>query len=67
MDRMACINLPVFKVQLLLRRYPDWRNQPVAVVDVNSGREIEGLLMFHGSVSLVLRDDLSESVSQSGL
>ncbi len=35
MDRMACINLPVFMVQLLLRRHPDWRNQPVAVVDVD--------------------------------
>ena len=35
MDRMACINLPVFMVQLLLRRHPHWKNQPVAVVDVD--------------------------------
>ena len=35
MDRMACINLPVFTVQLLLRRFPAWKNQPVAVVDVD--------------------------------
>ena len=35
MDRMACINLPVFTMQLLLRRYPDWKNQPVAVVDAD--------------------------------
>ena len=35
MDRMACINLPVFAVQLLLRRHPDWKDQPVAVVDVD--------------------------------
>ena len=32
-DRMACINLPVFPIQLLLRRHPDWHNRPVAVVD----------------------------------
>ncbi|UCF93444.1 MAG: DNA polymerase Y family protein [Desulfobacterales bacterium] len=32
MDRMACVNLPVFPVQLLLRRHPDWGKQPVAVV-----------------------------------
>lgn len=33
MDRTACVNLPVFPVQLLLRRHPDWEDQPVAVVD----------------------------------
>ena len=33
MDRTACINLPVFPVQLLLRRHPDWKRHPVAVVD----------------------------------
>ena len=32
-DRMACINLPVFPIQLLLRQNPDWCNRPVAVVD----------------------------------
>ncbi len=35
MDQMACINLPTFTVQLLLRRHPDWKHQPVAVVDVD--------------------------------
>lgn len=35
MDRMACLNLPVFPVQLLLRRHPDWKDQPVAVVDAD--------------------------------
>jgi protein ImuB len=35
MDRTACINLPVFMVQLLLRRHPDWKNQPVAVVEAD--------------------------------
>lgn len=33
MDRMACLNLPVFPIQLLLQKHPDWRNGPVAVVD----------------------------------
>jgi len=32
-DRTACVNLPVFPVQLLLRRHPEWRKHPVAVVD----------------------------------
>lgn len=35
MDRTACINLPFFPVQLLLRRHPDWSDQPVAVVDAD--------------------------------
>jgi protein ImuB len=33
MDRMACVDLPVLPLQLLLRRHPDWRTHPVAVVD----------------------------------
>ena len=33
MDRMACVDLPAFPLQLLLRRHPDWREHPVAVVD----------------------------------
>ena len=32
-DRMACVDLPAFPLQLLLRRHPDWRDHPVAVVD----------------------------------
>jgi protein ImuB len=35
MNRMACVNLPEFPVQLLLCRYPDWKNEPVAVVDTD--------------------------------
>jgi protein ImuB len=31
-DRLACVNLPVFPLQLLLRRYPEWISSPVAVV-----------------------------------
>ena len=33
MDRMACVELPAFPLQLLLRRHPDWDGRPVAVVD----------------------------------
>ena len=33
MDRMACVDLPTFPLQLLLRRRPDWQSCPVAVVD----------------------------------
>jgi protein ImuB len=33
MDRMACIDLPAFPLQLLLRRHGEWRDRPVAVVD----------------------------------
>ena len=33
MDRTACIDLPAFPLQLLLRRHPDWRTHPAAVVD----------------------------------
>ena len=32
-DRMACVDLPAFPLQLLVRDHPDWRGQPVAVVD----------------------------------
>ena len=30
---MACVELPAFPLQLLLRRHPDWAGRPVAVVD----------------------------------
>lgn len=30
--RLACVDLPVFPLQLLLRRHPDWVGYPVAVV-----------------------------------
>lgn len=33
MDRTACVDLPEFPLQLLLRRHPDWRGHPVAVVE----------------------------------
>jgi protein ImuB len=33
--RTACVDLPAFPLQLLLRRHPDWRGLPVAVVDAD--------------------------------
>ncbi len=33
MDRMACVDLPAFPLQLLLRCHPDWRARPAVVVD----------------------------------
>ncbi|MCP3981000.1 MAG: DNA polymerase Y family protein [bacterium] len=33
MDRMACVDLPAFPLQLLLQDHPDWRDCPAAVVD----------------------------------
>ena len=33
MDRMACVELPAFALQLLLKRHPEWVDRPVAVVD----------------------------------
>ena len=33
MDRMACVELPAFPLQLLLRRHPDRDGRPVVVVD----------------------------------
>ena len=33
MDRMGCVDLPAFPLQLLLQQHPEWRDHPVAVVD----------------------------------
>lgn len=32
MDRLACVSVPAFPLQLLLRRHPEWVAHPVAVV-----------------------------------
>lgn len=32
MDRLACVDLPAFPLQLLLRRHPEWRSYPAAVI-----------------------------------
>jgi protein ImuB len=31
-DRLACVDLPAFALQLLLKRHPEWRAYPAAVV-----------------------------------
>ena len=36
MDRTACIDLPAFPLQLLLRTHPDWRGHPAAVVEADT-------------------------------
>ncbi|MBI3448619.1 MAG: DNA polymerase Y family protein [Acidobacteria bacterium] len=33
MDRLACVDLPAFPLQLLLREHPDWTDRPAAVVN----------------------------------
>lgn len=32
MDPLACVDVPAFPLQLLLRQHPEWREHPVAVV-----------------------------------
>lgn len=32
MDRLACVNLPAFPLQLLCMRHPEWRGHPTVVV-----------------------------------
>ncbi len=32
MDRLACVDLPAFALQLLKRQHPEWQGQPAAVV-----------------------------------
>lgn len=34
-DRLACVSLPAFPLQLLLRRHPEWIAHPAAVVDAD--------------------------------
>ncbi len=36
MDLLACVEVPAFPLQLLLRKHPSWRSHPVAVVDKDS-------------------------------
>jgi protein ImuB len=40
MDRIACINLDEFPLQLLLRRQPEWSIHPTAVVDRDSAQGV---------------------------
>ncbi len=36
MPRLACINLPEFPLQILLRQHPAWRREAVAVISVDT-------------------------------
>ena len=38
MDQTACIDLPAFPLQLLLRKHPDWREHPAGVVEADGDR-----------------------------
>ncbi|MCC6156541.1 MAG: DNA polymerase Y family protein [Deltaproteobacteria bacterium] len=33
MARLACVDLPAFPLQVLLRRHPEWKDRPAVVVD----------------------------------
>ena len=33
LDRLACVELPAFPLQCLLKQHPDWAGEPVVVVD----------------------------------
>ena len=43
MDRMACVDLSEFPLQLLLVRRPDWRTHPAVVVDRETA---QGLILW---------------------
>lgn len=40
MDRTACVDLPAFPLQILLKRHPDWHTAPAAVVDRDTPRGV---------------------------
>lgn len=52
MDRTACVELPAFPLQLLLRRHPDWREVPAAVVDQDRP---QGKLLWVNEAARALR------------
>ncbi len=66
MVRMACVDLPAFPLQILLKRRPEWRDQAAAVVDedrpqgmllwvnerARAGRILPGM-RYAGALSLV--------------
>ncbi len=41
--RLACVDLPAFPLQLLLRRHPEWRGYPAAVVAED---KLQGLILW---------------------
>jgi protein ImuB len=42
-DRLGCVDLAAFPLQLLLQRHPDWRIRPAAVVDCDKP---QGLILW---------------------
>lgn len=52
MDRMACVELPAFPLQLLLKRHPDWAGRPVAVVDRDKP---QGLVLWANDLARAAR------------
>ncbi len=54
MDRVACINLDEFPLQLLLGRHPDWRALPVAVVDRENAQGVVLWVNRHARVRRIL-------------
>ena len=72
MDRLACIDLPAFPLQLLLRRHPEWARSPAAVVDED--RPLGRILVIGGihgdeysSVSVVFKWMDILNIHHSGL
>jgi protein ImuB len=52
MDRMACVDLPALPLQLLLKRHPDWRVRPAAVVDCDKP---QGVILWVNERARALR------------
>jgi protein ImuB len=76
MDRMACVDLPSFPLQLLLRRHPDWRARPAVVVDADKpqgvvlwvnerARSFRILPGMRYAAALTLADDLRATIVPS--
>lgn len=52
MDRLACVDLPAFPLQLLCRRHPDWARYPVVVVDAD---EPTGVILWANEAARAAR------------
>jgi len=75
--RIACVDLPAWPLQLLLRRHPDWRHGPAAVVAedspqapllwVNNAARRRGILPgLRYAAALSLAHDLSAGTVATG-
>ena len=52
MERMACVDVAAFPLQLLLRDHPDWKDHPAAVVDQDKA---QGTILWVNSRARSLR------------